>query len=563
VALSAIGRYPILRKIGEGGFATVYLAEDNQLHDLVAIKILQEKYVEHADLLSRFVAEARLIRKLRAPGLVRVHDGGEYEGRPYFVMEYCERGTMQDRIDELHRPLTIDEGAGLARALATALSGVHDADQPVVHRDLKPSNLLLRRSPTHNQTPVGEVLRSDEELLLGDFGLAKVVDLDATQYTIFAFSRGYAAPEQVLGDPTVDQRADVYAASAVIVKAISGVSPLQVQVESQSAFDESALACTGRLRPVLERGLAFHRAGRPATIAAWAAEIDRLDSAEGLDRKTKRSDPPDRPPAELYQPPKSEPVGSSQSEVEVSVVAPASATTSSRSTPPSARSAAPDAQSRAGPDLSASPASASPASASPASAQPLEALPAPIAARRRFRPKLRHALVAVAITVTGIVAVLMAINGRGGPAIIGPRHGPVGEQVAFAVAEGEVADWLIGEQRTLDPVALLTPTSPGTVTITVTTDQGTSSVDYVVEAATSALRISGPSHLTVNQSIELTVVPASGAELMWTVNGSAYRVPADRPSLKLNPTSPGLMVVSVVASDGQQAERTFTVTANT
>ena len=256
-----------------GGFAEVFLAEDPNLDSQVAIKILSEAFSAEPEIVSRFIAEARVMRSLAAPRLVSVYDSGEHEGRPYFVMEYCERGTLEDRIIQLQRPLTVTEANGLAHALSAAVRELHRASPPVVHRDIKPGNLLIRHTPRTSGQAVGQLLAADEQLILGDFGLAKIVDPAATKLSLIAYTRGYAAPEQTRGDPTIGPTADVYSASAVIAVAVSGIEPRPIANESDQAFDDNALAATGPLRRGIEQGLAFDPKKRPADIEQWLSGL--------------------------------------------------------------------------------------------------------------------------------------------------------------------------------------------------------------------------------------------------------------------------------------------------
>lgn len=261
------GRYQVIDRIADGGFATVYLAEDPSLTGRVAIKVLKESLAADADIRSRFISEARVMRQLSTPSLVTVHDINEQDGQPYFVMEYCERGTLADRLTEPTRTASLGEAMQLARFLAGAIVPVHNAG--IAHRDLKPANLLIRRTEVSTRTVVGDLLGPDEELVLGDFGLAKVIEPFATKFTMAMGTPGYSAPEQFEGIGSVDGTADVYAASATIVAAMSGTKPQTVATPDSPAFSEAAMAATGPLRNELTRGLAFERSDRHSTIVEW------------------------------------------------------------------------------------------------------------------------------------------------------------------------------------------------------------------------------------------------------------------------------------------------------
>lgn len=274
------GRYRVLDQIAEGGFATVYLAEDPSLTGRVAIKVLKESLAVDTDIRARFISEARVMRQLAAPSLIAVYDINEQDGQPYFVMEYCERGTLADRLAGANRTASLKEAMQLARFLAGAVIPMHTAG--IAHRDLKPANLLIRRTEVSTRTVVGDLLGPDEELVLGDFGLAKVIDPSATRFTMAMGTPGFSAPEQFQGIGSVDGTADVYAASATIVAAMSGSSPQTVATPDSVAFSEAAMAATGPLRQELARGLSYERSDRHPTILEWhQALIEASEATPG------------------------------------------------------------------------------------------------------------------------------------------------------------------------------------------------------------------------------------------------------------------------------------------
>ena len=275
----SIGRHRVHRVLGAGGFATVYLAEDPSLDAQVAIKVLAPNFAADPDIRARFINEARLMRRLNVPGLVTIYDVDEQQGTPYFVMEYCERGTLADRLTQLGRPTTLEETLGLISSITAATSAIHRAG--MVHRDLKPSNYLIRHTPYSTSVATGDLLATDEELVVADFGLAKIVNLDGTRLSIAAGTPGYGAPEQFRGDPTIDATADVYAATAIVVHAMTATPPRPVVVDAEP-FTPDDLAKTEPLRDQLEQGLSTDRATRPADIEQWQR---RLRPEEGPDER--------------------------------------------------------------------------------------------------------------------------------------------------------------------------------------------------------------------------------------------------------------------------------------
>jgi len=197
-APSAIGRLRVVRPLGAGGFATVWLAHDPDLDAPVAVKILADNWATDADVRRRFTDEARLLRRVDSDHLVRVYDVGELpDGRPYFVMTYADQGSLAERLAGLPPPWPAPEVLRVVDAIAAGLAVLHE--HGVVHRDLKPRNVLLRSTPD-----------GPPRVLLGDLGIAK--DLQwASGITMPAGSDGYMAPEQRGFSAEIGPATDVHA----------------------------------------------------------------------------------------------------------------------------------------------------------------------------------------------------------------------------------------------------------------------------------------------------------------------------------------------------------------
>ncbi|MFJ6071904.1 serine/threonine-protein kinase [Streptomyces sp. NPDC093065] len=204
-----IGRYRLDRRLGTGAFGTVWLAHDDQLQAPVAVKVLAENWSERLDVRERFLSEARMLRKVRSAHVVQVYDIGELpDGRPYFVMEYGDDGTLDDLADG---SLGLPEVLRLTALAARGAAALHQAG--VVHRDIKPSNILLATAPDGSR-----------RVLLADLGLAKSL-AHASGLTLAAGSAGYQPPEQAQPGSGVDERADVYALGAVAYRLLTGTVP--------------------------------------------------------------------------------------------------------------------------------------------------------------------------------------------------------------------------------------------------------------------------------------------------------------------------------------------------
>ena len=214
-----IGPYRLERVLGAGSFATVWLAFDDVLDRQVAVKILADNWSQDNDVRRRFMAEARVLLTVESPRIVRgFHIGEAPTGQPYLVMAYADRGTLGDRIDQRRRQgRTFDarETVGIATEIAYAIADVHASGQ--LHRDVKPTNVLIRSSSTRRNIAG---LAADETLVLGDFGLARGLDLSAL--TLVAGSPGYVAPEQAAGLTQLDRRADLYPLGRMMLEMLTG-----------------------------------------------------------------------------------------------------------------------------------------------------------------------------------------------------------------------------------------------------------------------------------------------------------------------------------------------------
>ncbi len=219
------GHYEFEREIGQGAFATVYLAQDLKHERKVAIKVL------HADPDSetgelRFIREIRLLARLQHPNILPLHDSGHVETLLYYVMPYVGGETLRDRIDR-ERQLPLDIACSIARDVADALVCAHS--QGIIHRDIKPENILL--SAGH---PV-----------LADFGIARVIDLaNVKQVTRTGMGSpgtpAYMSPEQLMGDKVLDGRSDTYSLGCVFFEMLAGKPPFGGKEGFVKRFTEPA-----------------------------------------------------------------------------------------------------------------------------------------------------------------------------------------------------------------------------------------------------------------------------------------------------------------------------------
>jgi eukaryotic-like serine/threonine-protein kinase len=203
-----IGRYALVRRVGTGGFATVWLARDEQLDAEVAVKILSDNWIEDDDVRRRFLAEGRFLRKVDSLYVVGVHDIGEADdGRPFMVLTYADGGTLADRITA--GPLEVAEVVRVIGQVGKGLKHLHA--RGVLHRDVKPANVLFRTEP------------AGDRAMLSDLGLGKSL-AEVSRITMPGGTPSYVAPEQVRGE-RLDQRADLYSLGAVAYAAFTGQAP--------------------------------------------------------------------------------------------------------------------------------------------------------------------------------------------------------------------------------------------------------------------------------------------------------------------------------------------------
>ena len=203
-------RYSIVRTLGEGGMARVYLAHDEVLDRDVALKILWEYFASDDEFVERFAREARSAASLSHPNIVQVFDRGETEsGTAYMAMEYVTGGTLKDRISR-EGPLSPEDAASVAIQIAEALGAAHE--RGVIHRDIKPHNVLIADSG---------------EAKVTDFGIARAAAATtATQTGRVLGTAGYMSPEQALGQ-RVDQRTDLYSLGVVLFEMLTGRLPFR------------------------------------------------------------------------------------------------------------------------------------------------------------------------------------------------------------------------------------------------------------------------------------------------------------------------------------------------
>ena len=213
------GRYRILGFVSKGATARVYLAEDLETTDVVAVKMFAPAVREREMMRDRFLREADALRAIDHPNVVRVLDAGESNGAPYLVMEAL-RGETLGSVLEREGALPDDLALRLARETAVGLAAAHRAG--VIHRDIKPDNLYLVRAAEDVAPPF--------TVKVIDFGMAKVErDGGSSAHGMVMGTVQYMAPEQIVSE-RVDARTDIYALGVVLFRMLTGHLPFDVEL---------------------------------------------------------------------------------------------------------------------------------------------------------------------------------------------------------------------------------------------------------------------------------------------------------------------------------------------
>ena len=217
--MNTITNYTIKSELGQGGMATVYLAEHKTLGLPVAVKVLAKEFAHNENIRKRFLAEARNMFKMSHPNIIKVSDLIDEGDTVAFVMEYIEGDTLKDYLERKGK-LNDDEIKAIFTQILAAVGYVHE--QGLIHRDIKPSNFMIN--------PKGQV-----KLL--DFGIAKNTDTNSAEYTQTNTSQQmgtpmYMSPEQVNETKSVTRQSDIYSLGVVLWQMVMGQKPYDTRTLS-------------------------------------------------------------------------------------------------------------------------------------------------------------------------------------------------------------------------------------------------------------------------------------------------------------------------------------------
>ncbi|MEQ9496916.1 MAG: serine/threonine-protein kinase [Deltaproteobacteria bacterium] len=276
------GKYKIIKKIGEGGMGSVYIATQEPIDRKVAVKVLLGKLAEDEIAVKRFEQEARAISKMQHPNTVTIYDFGhtaeEDDERLYIVMEYLKGRTLTQllRKEKVINPI---RAAKIMRQVCASLSDAHAAG--IIHRDLKPDNIFLT-----------EVGGDPDWVKVLDFGVAKLADSEGagtlTQTGMIFGTPKYMSPEQAEGRP-IDYRADIYALGVVMYELLVGRPPFVADTpvglllkhisEPPAPFAKIRpdLTIDPRIEAIVMKSLDKRPDGRQQAVSDLAAELEMFE----------------------------------------------------------------------------------------------------------------------------------------------------------------------------------------------------------------------------------------------------------------------------------------------
>jgi serine/threonine-protein kinase len=274
------GRYKVIRKLGAGGMANVYLAEDQELGRRVAIKILNDRHANDEQFVERFRREAKNAAALSHPNVVSIYDRGDAEGTYYIAMEFLDGRSLKELIVS-RGPAPVNVAVEYARQILSALRFAHR--HGIVHRDIKPHNALVD---------------SEGRVKVTDFGIARAGASQMTEAGSIVGTAQYLSPEQARGSG-VDQRSDLYSLGIVLYELLTGTvpfngdTPVEIAMKHLSQTPEPPSAkrpdLPREIDLVVMRALAKDPDDRYQSAEEMDADLDRVARGAAVSAETEES----------------------------------------------------------------------------------------------------------------------------------------------------------------------------------------------------------------------------------------------------------------------------------
>jgi eukaryotic-like serine/threonine-protein kinase len=289
------GRYRVLHRVGSGGMAEVYCAQDLQLGRKVALKVLYRRFAEDGEFVERFRREASSAAGLQHQHVVSVYDRGEYDGTYYIAMEYLDGRSLKTIVQE-EAPLDPDRAIGLTIQILRAARFAHR--RGIIHRDFKPQNVIVDAEGRAKVT---------------DFGIARAGASDMTQTGSIMGTAQYLSPEQAQGEP-VSAASDLYSIGIILYEMLTGRVPFEgesavtIALKQVNERPTPPSAYNGAVSPALETVVMHALEKHPALRFQDADEF--IAALEDVRHGTATAlAPPPPPPTPIAPPTVVEPVG--------------------------------------------------------------------------------------------------------------------------------------------------------------------------------------------------------------------------------------------------------------
>src|SRR3954463_15364658 len=270
-------RYFVTRKLGSGGMADVYLAEDRELGRPVALKLLNDRHANDDQFVERFRREAQSAAGLNHPNIVSIFDRGQTEGTYYIAMEYLDGRTLKELLVR-NGPTPVPIAIDTARQILGAIAFAHR--NGIVHRDIKPHNIVVRK---------------DGRLKVTDFGIARSGASQMTEAGSIVGTAQYLSPEQARGAP-VDARSDLYSLGIVMYEMLTasvpftGDAPVEIAMKHLTAVPDPPSALREDiphdLDAVVMRALAKDPEQRYGSAEEMDADLARVARGVAVSQKT-------------------------------------------------------------------------------------------------------------------------------------------------------------------------------------------------------------------------------------------------------------------------------------